>query len=230
MAHAGSSLGKFFGSLQSSQNRPSSSSVGNLFASVAAKRLKGFSESDEGSKPSQEPGKDLTMFLVKECKEKRELQQIHAGKSVKLKRRYNNNKRRMLASSRQSSRGAIQKSRPDEHRVRALVEQPSCTCSLGTCFSQFLPIIGNLIQLIAFWAEQDKLVRDEVLRLCLRSTTCALGLKVSIACFRVLFKLGKRGVAAADLRMRGQPRLKRSSIQETKARQYLVGVYCRLGF
>jgi len=68
MAHAGSSLGKFFGSLQSSQNRPSSSSVGNLLASVAAKRLKGFSESDEGSKPSQEPGKDLTMFLVKECR------------------------------------------------------------------------------------------------------------------------------------------------------------------
>lgn len=218
MAHAGSSLGKFFGSLQSSQNRPSSSSVGNLFASVAAKRLKGFSESDEGSKPSQEPGKDLTMFLVKECKEKRELQQIHAGKSVKLKRRYNNNKRKMLAGSRQSSRGAIQKSRQDEHRVRALVEQPSCTCSLGTCFSQFLPIIGNLIQLIAFWAEQDGSVSDQQL------------VKVSIACFRVLFKLGKRGVAAADLRMRGQPRLKRSSIQETKARQYLVGVYCRLGF
>lgn len=150
--------------------------------------------------------------------EKRELQQIHAGKSVKLKRRYNNNKRKMLAGSRQSSRGAIQKSRQDEHRVRALVEQPSCTCSLGTCFSQFLPIIGNLIQLIAFWAEQDGSVSDQQL------------VKVSIACFRVLFKLGKRGVAAADLRMRGQPRLKRSSIQETKARQYLVGVYCRLGF
>lgn len=88
--------------------------------------------------PKQEPKARYHVF-GEGVQEKRELQQIHAGKSVKLKRRYNNNKRKMLAGSRQSSRGAIQKSRQDEHRVRALVEQPSCTCSLEHASLNFCP-------------------------------------------------------------------------------------------
>lgn len=229
MAKKAPGLGHFFGSLQRSKNRPAPSSVGNLFASVAAKRTKDIieAESVKRSKPSEEcPGKDLTMFLVKECKAKHQLQDAEVKK---VKRRYNNKKRRALADSRQTSRGAVQRARQDEPRVRALVEKPSCNCSLGTCFSQFLPIFSSLMQLLIFWADQEKVVRDEVLSLCLRSSMCVLGLKVSIACFRVLFKVGKRGVPPADLRLRGQPRLRKCAGQETRARHYLISIYCRLG-
>ena len=92
------------------------------------------------------------------------------------------------------------------------------------------------MQLLVLWSDQPKGVRDEVLSLCVRSMTVVLGLKVSLTCFRVLFQVGKaqaekmsRGAPIIDLRMRGQPQLQKSKMQEGKARQYLISVYCRLG-
>lgn len=233
--HVGSPLGKFFGSLQVARNQPGPSAVGNLFASVAGQRLKRASGPAEGSesaacsKPSEEPvGQNLTLFLVKECQAKQELERGVEVKK-KAKRRYNNQKRKVNAGSRKTCRGGVTRSRQDDKRVRTLLEQPSCKCSLGTCFSQLVPVMGTLMPLLILWSEQEKVVRDEVLRLCLRSTTTILGLKMSIACFRVLFKVGKRGVPGVDLRLKGQPRLNRSPLQEARARQYLISVYCRLG-
>ena len=234
-SHTSSSLGKFFQNLKERKKQPSSTAVGNLFASVAAKQKKESIGASSSSQPSDVPaGKDLTPFLVQECMAKHLLAQGEAKKIVK--RRYNNKKRKMLADSRVPSRGGVQRSRQDQERVRTLTEKRCCNCSLERCFSQFAPILCQLMQLLVLWSDQPKGVRDEVLSLCVRSMTVVLGLKVSLTCFRVLFQVGKaqaekmsRGAPIIDLRMRGQPQLQKSKMQEGKARQYLISVYCRLG-